>query len=492
MAIISKSDAKKGYNKIFERSETNGLFKPDGSGWKKMEYKLLPTPHLQLPRCLLPGKDRKKYGATDEILSVYDSGAFKKSGAVFSKESLSAIIDFYKSALSKYEDWKCFGFRFRDTADYEDISQFYQDVEIQGYRIDFHSINKSELDLLVESGKVHLFEIRNQDSNSGKSETHRNNLHTTYWNSLFQNIANRPKLNGEAEIFFRKALPEGKLQKILDKSGKEVVKNFRFSREKFAFHVPITLNFCRKDEKINSAVREYVASNYSDMKIIGIDRGEKHLAYYSVVDLNGNVVEQGSLNVLERHDYGTKLDERAKERAAARQDWQTIGSIKELKEGYISQAVRKIADLAIRHNALIVLEDLNTGFKRGRQKIEKSVYQKFELALAKKLNFLVDKNVKSGEYLSVTDALQLTPPVANYGDIEAKKQVGIILYTRANYTSQTDPVTGWRKTIYLKKGSEDNIKEQIIGKKNGSEWESGCFSEIGFDGKDYFFTYLHA
>lgn len=125
------------------------------------------------------------------------------------------------------------------------------------------------------------------------------------------------------------------------------------------------------------------------------------------------------------------------------------------------------------------MEDLNTGFKRGRQKIEKSIYQKFELSLAKKLNFVVDKSAKLGEVGSVTNALQLTPPVSNYGEIENQKQVGIMLYTRANYTSQTDPATGWRKTIYLKTGSEGNIKEQIVNN----------FSDIGFDGQDYFFRY---
>lgn len=179
-------------------------------------------------------------------------------------------------------------------------------------------------------------------------------------------------------------------------------------------------------------------------------------------------------------NYNDLLDAMASNRDMARKNWQTIGTIKELKEGYISQVVRKIADIAIKNNAFIVLEDLNTGFKRGRQKIEKSVYQKFELALAKKLNFLVDKSAENGRIGSVTNALQLTPPINNYGDIENKKQVGIMLYTRANYTSQTDPVTGWRKTIYLKKGSEQDIKEQIRKE----------FTDIGFDGKDYYFEYV--
>ena len=127
-----------------------------------------------------------------------------------------------------------------------------------------------------------------------------------------------------------------------------------------------------------------------------------------------------------------------------------------------------------------MLEDLNTGFKRSRQKFEQQVYQKFELALAKKLNYLVDKNVLMDEIGSVAKALQLTPPVANYQDIENRKQLGIMLYTRANYTSVTDPVTGWRKTIYLKKGKEKDIRDQILE----------TFSEIGMNEKgDYFFQY---
>lgn len=135
-------------------------------------------------------------------------------------------------------------------------------------------------------------------------------------------------------------------------------------------------------------------------------------------------------------------------------------------------------DLAIQYNAIIVMEDLNTGFKRGRQKIEKSIYQKFELALAKKLNFLVLKNAKNGEIGSVTNAYQLTPPVENYGDIENKKQFGNIFYTRANYTSQTDPVTGWRKSIYLPKNASD-LKSKIIEN----------FSEISYQNGDYIFEY---
>lgn len=368
-------------------------------------------------------------------------------------------------------------------------------------------INKSIIDSWVEGGLLYLFEIKNQDYNYGKKEDHKNNLHTIYWRTVFENIENRPKLNGEAELFYHKALRPENLEIIKDKNGKEIIKNFRFSKEKFVFHVPITLNFCLKNNRINNLVNETLSSS-GNIHFLGIDRGEKHLAYYSLVDKNGMIKEQGTLNIpfldqngnsrtvkaekrtldkdgkeqieiVECKDYNELLDARAGDRNYARKNWQTIGTIKELKDGYISQVVRKIADLALTNNAFIVLEYLDTGFKRGRQKIEKSVYQKLELALAKKLNFLVDKTAKLGQIGSVTNALQLTPPIANYGDIEKRKQVGIMLYTRANYTSQTDPITGWRKSIYLKKGSEEHIKSQITDK----------FSDIGFDGKDYFFVY---
>ncbi len=512
LAVIAKQKKQKGYNKIFEKVPNNPLYQIDGDEvWRKMEYKLLPGPNKMLPKCLLPKSNRGKYGANDKILQIYDNGSFKKNEENFSTENLRSLIDFYKSALKKYKEWQCFNFIYKPTNDYLDISQFYSDTEKQGYRLDFIDINKFQLDKYVEMGKIYLFEIKNQDSNDGKKEGHRNNLHTLYWKALFEAIENRPKLNGEAEIFYRKALPVDKQERVKDKSGKEIIKNYRFSKEKFLFHVPITLNFCLKETKINDLVNEKFTKN-DDIYFLGIDRGEKHLAYYSFIDQNGKIVDQGTLNLpftdkggkprsikkqkyfynkkedkweikeVEGWNYNDLLDAMASNRDMARKNWQTIGTIKELKEGYISQVVRKIADLSTTEDKLvfIVLEDLNTGFKRGRQKIEKSVYQKFELALAKKLNFLVDKSAKNGEIGSVTNALQLTPPVNNYGDIENKKQVGVMFYTRANYTSQTDPVTGWRKTIHLKKGSEANIKEQIIKE----------FTDIGFDGKDYYFEYV--
>jgi CRISPR-associated protein Cpf1 len=212
------------------------------------------------------------------------------------------------------------------------------------------------------------------------------------------------KLNGEAEIFFRPASLHQQEQ-IVAKTGHYIgkrnrkdnpkaLKNGRYIKDRFLFHCPVTLHFGTKAEgKFNQRLNQHFVKNLDKMHIIGVDRGEKHLNFYSVIDMQGKLVEQGTLNVVNGVDYETLLSARAGERKNARQNRDTIGSIKDLKDGYISQVVHQLTDLVLKYNAIIVLEDLNGGFKIGRQKIEKSVYQKLELALAKKFSYLVLKDV---------------------------------------------------------------------------------------------------
>jgi CRISPR-associated protein Cpf1 len=54
-----------------------------------------------------------------------------------------------------------------------------------------------------------------------------------------------------------------------------------------------------------------------EVNIIGIDRGERNLAYYSVINQKGEILEQGSFNKITANgrefDYFVKLDELEKE-----------------------------------------------------------------------------------------------------------------------------------------------------------------------------------
>ena len=51
----------------------------------------------------------------------------------------------------------------------------------------------------------------------------------------------------------------------------------------------------------------------------------------------------------------------------------------------------------VENNAIVVMEELNPGFKRERFAIERQVYQKFENMLIEKLSYLVFKDKKVSE-----------------------------------------------------------------------------------------------
>lgn len=155
---------------------------------------------------------------------------------------------------------------------------------------------------------------------------------------------------------------------------KLATKDKRYSEPKFLFHVPITINFAADaiTEPFNLKVRNYLKGNKA-VNIIGLDRGERNLIYLTLIDRSGKILLQKSLNIIENNnsqksikvDYHEKLDLREKERDVARKSWMTIGKIAELKEGYLSAVIHEITKLVVEYNAIVVMEDLNFGFKRG-------------------------------------------------------------------------------------------------------------------------------
>ncbi|MBO7200593.1 MAG: hypothetical protein J6V54_04260 [Bacteroidales bacterium] len=372
----------------------------------------------------------------------------------------------------------------------------------------FFNVSSEEFD--KHNGEdLFLFKIANKDLSYSetyskgirrKRTTEKENLHTLFFRALMHEDGFADCVDiGSGEIFFRKkafeydkkTLERGHhAEELKGKFSYPIISNKRFSEDKYIFHLSVTLNYKdgnQNDDGINSVVND-VFQKAEVLNFIGIDRGEKHLVYSCIIDSNGKIVDNGCkhYDVINGTNYVEKLEVRADERDKARKNMQRVKNISNLKDGYISHVVHGLTNTIIKDkegninpHAYIVLEDLSRGMKDSRQKIEKQVYQKLETALAKKLNFVVDKEAKNGEIGSVGKALQLTPPFGTYQDIEGKKQFGVMLYTRANYTSVTDPATGWRKTIYLKNGKIDGIKEQIMDK----------FTDFGFDGKDYYFTY---
>jgi len=486
--------------------------------YKKMVYNLLPGPNKMLPWVFIKSNTGKRdYNPSSYILEGYEKNRHIKSSGNFDINYCHDLIDYYKACINKHPEWKNYGFKFKETTQYNDIGQFYKDVEKQGYSISWAYISEADINRLDEEGKIYLFEIYNKDLSS--HSTGKDNLHTMYLKNIFSedNLKNICiELNGNAELFYRKSSmkrnithkkdtvlvnktyineagvrvsltdedyikvynyynndyvidveKDKKLVEILERIGHrknpiDIIKDKRYTEDKYFLHLPITINYGVDDENINAKMIEYIAK-HNNMNVIGIDRGERNLIYISVINNKGNIIEQKSFNLVNNYDYKNKLKNMEKTRDNARKNWQEIGKIKDVKNGYLSGVISKIARMVVDYNAIIVMEDLNRGFKRGRFKVERQVYQKFENMLISKLNYLVFKERKADENGGILRGYQLTyipKSIKNVG-----KQCGCIFYVPAAYTSKIDPSTGFINIFDFKKYSGSGINAKVKDKK---------------------------
>lgn len=413
----------------------------------------------------------------DNINRIRKEKTFSTSSENFSKDDLYEYIQYYICRAQEY--YSSYNFTFKNASEYKSFPEFLYHVNSQAYQISYDNISKKQIMELVDNGYIYLFQIYNKDFSKYSKGTP--NLHTLYFKMLFdeRNLSNVVyKLNGEAEMFYREASINDK-EKITHQANQpiknknpdnekkestfeyDIIKDKRFTKRQFSLHVPITINFkAHGQEFLNYDVRKAVKYK-DDNYVIGIDRGERNLIYISVIDSNGKIVEQMSLNEIisdngHRVDYQKLLDTKEKERDKARKNWTSVENIKELKEGYISQVVHKICELVVKYDAVIAMEDLNFGFKRGRFPVEKQVYQKFENMLISKLNLLIDKKADPTEDGGLLRAYQLTN---KFDGVNKGKQNGIIFYVPAWDTSKIDPVTGFVNLLKPKYTSVSEAKK---------------------------------
>lgn len=179
--------------------------------YQKMEYKLLPGPSKMLPKVCFAERNKELYAPSKDLVESYNNGEHTK-GRNFNLDFCHELIEFFKKSIEKNAEWSVFNFQFSPTSSYKDISQFYHEVEVQGYNLKFVNIPETDINKAVEEGKLFLFQIWNKDFSEHSTGTA--NKSTLYWQAIFdeKNLKDVVfKLNGEAELFLRKAsVPEKK------------------------------------------------------------------------------------------------------------------------------------------------------------------------------------------------------------------------------------------------------------------------------------------
>ena len=508
--------------------DINQQWPTDENHYSKMIYKLIPGPNKMLPKVFFSKKGLDTFNPSRHILRIKEEETFKKGSSNFKLADLHDLIDFYKDAINRHPDWSKFNFQFADTKAYEDIAGFYRDIANQAYKITFSDIPVWQINDWINNGQLYLFQLYNKDYAEGAHG--RKNLHTLYWENLFteKNLSNLVlKLNGQAELFCRpqsikKPVSHKMGSKMLnrrDKSGMpipesiyrslyqfyngkkkeseltaaekqymdqvivkdvthEIIKDRRYTRQEYFFHVPLTFNAnAEGNEYINENVLNYLKDN-PDVNIIGIDRGERHLIYLTLINQRGEILKQKTFNVVNSYNYQAKLEQREKERDEARKSWDSVGKIKDLKEGFLSAVIHEISKMMIENNAIVVLEDLNFGFKRGRFKVERQVYQKFEKMLIDKLNYLSFKDREADEEGGILRGYQMAQKFVSFQRLG--KQSGFLFYIPAAYTSKIDPVTGFVNHFNFNDITNAEKRKEFLMKMERIEMRNGNI-EFEFD-----------
>ena len=300
LAIINKQ-----HNRVLQQE----YLVAEGDCYEKMVYKQLGQISQQLPRIAFSSLWQQKIKIPEEILRIKKTESFKTD-----KDDLQKLIAFYKFFLSQHEEWNSFfNIHFSNKPHYNNLAEFYSEVDSLFYSLSFTNVSVSYINQLVEEGKLYLFQIYNKDFSPYSKGTP--NMHTLYWKMLFdeRNLADVVyKLNGGAEVFFRKhsinidkpthpanhpiANKNTQNKKKESVFAYDLIKDRRYTVDKFQLHVPITVNYKAIGlNNINPVVNAYLKDSKAT-QIIGIDRGERHLLYLSLIDLKGNIVEQYSLN----------------------------------------------------------------------------------------------------------------------------------------------------------------------------------------------------
>ena len=455
-------------------------------------------PNIQFPNMF--NKD-----APEDINKIFKSKKDKKS---YDRKDTLKVIDYYKRRfIEKYV--KIYDFKFSETSDYKNINDFYDEVSKFTYRISFIDVPTSQIDEWIDNKNLFMFVVSTKDYALGAHGS--KELFTMYLESLFSedNLKNDIiRLNGNSSIVMRPRVIDnpykhkagsvllnkrdndgnpipneiytrlvkylnGNLAKeelseneasFLDKishqkKSYDIVKDRRYTEDKFIIHLPITINHgCTiSDKDFNTEIRKKFIAN-PDAHIIGIDRGERHILYVNVMDRNGKTVFEESLNVLDGYDYQMKLTQLEKQRRNQQRNWKTAGQIAHLKEGYVGKAVYEVCRLMLKYNAIVVMESLNKKFTTSRSAaFGPAVYAQFQRALLNKLNYLVLKERSPMEKGGILNGYQLAYlPKEGIGDNPV--QFGSVFFVPAGYTSKIDPVTGFTSLFDFSEYETSNEK----------------------------------
>ncbi len=419
-------------------------------------------------------REHKRKHLPAEVFALVEKyGYGKKLAREVVGDAIDTFIEYYKKCLIQYHERRGTGLSFSFKERYDSYEEFVGDVRQQAVKAWWQPLDVALLDRLVGEGKVLLFRICNKDLCTracGAPNTHTILFRTLFSDENMSQVPLRFMLAGSGKIFLRdrredkphaKMLASGKLAR---RGDEPVYEQHRYYERKLHFHFPVKINNHLKErqhKEFNEEVRVKLLE--IPRAVLGVDRGERHLLYWALVDARGRYREGGDLNTIGGADYARLLEARAQERKEAKQQWRAVENIAKLKAGYLSHVMHFLVQKALEHDAVIALENLHFRFmqKRGGQ-FERSVYQQFQKALLEKLQLVIDKEnphaFSAPQLVCLREGKRATVSLQ-----KLQGQHGIVFFVSPDYTSTTCPQCGWRKDLYLnyRGGGVEQVKKEV-------------------------------
>lgn len=494
-------------------SSIQKFIKDDGNEILKAEY----------DKYLEDASSSDKDGITqNELMALVKEHDLKLHDRLFAdsdfNDKYKQMLDRWKKAfeeakqIPKAQEFAHKEYKDENTGYKESYQKLKEDIEeVTRKIVRYIPVSWKELNDAVSKGKLYLFRITNKDLSYSSTmlkemgggrmmrESRGNeNLHTMYFRAVMDEFQDTFDIGADGEIFFRKATDAKKLKRVpthgknkegevvvtcksAEKLGEprtmkcELIKDKHYTEDHYEFHLPMTLNYKPETKRkvFTDGVVEYLKYNCAENKdkeplhVIGVDRGERNLLYVTMIDMDGNIKYQKSLNEIvskgvspngeafeARVDYHKLAETRADEMRRHQKRYGIPLKMKEIKEGHLALAVHEIANLMIDNHAILVMEELSEGFMKSRQSQLANVYQQFENKLISKLQFCVkdkrlDYNIPGGLY----KAYQLAGPKGK------GNRNGFIFYVPAWMTSKMDPVTGFVNLFCFNYKNEESSKK---------------------------------
>lgn len=458
---------------------------------------------------------------------TYTKESLKKGVTEEERRAACAImIEFYQRFTAAYKPLSKYNYSFRAPEEYEDIGTFFDECAPCQMRMEWLPVSKAQVDKLVEDGKVYLFMLHTKELYLPKDKIGTNSMavRTIFSDKNIQNMELklnsrplfefRPKRNDEPRVVHKKGsiligrntldgkrIPNsiyhelishyrsgGKTElsgtaKAYKDSGKlnlktceqDIIKDAKFYRDMFYMNITYTKNANVSDESyyLSRMVREEIREEKKSTLVIS--RGYNDMLSYSLYDAEGNLTMSDSLNTLNGINYKKRLTDiknfRREEQAEA---WNYGVTIANYQTNYVRAVAGTIANLAVKNNAVVVLESISEFSNSHFPIINDKVYQTIDSAIEKKLNDYYDPVTPYGDAGSISNPYQM----ANISTIQDRKsQNGRIFRINMAYTSVC-PFTGFANFLNLSDRSTEAMKAFF-----------GMFDELRYDDKYVYYGF---